>query len=29
MEYSRPVSEIVGDRLWLSIIVSFATVIFT
>jgi peptide/nickel transport system permease protein len=29
MEYNRPVSEIVGDRLWLSIIVSFATVIFT
>jgi peptide/nickel transport system permease protein len=29
MEYGRPVSEIVGDRLWLSIIVSFATVIFT
>ena len=29
MEYDRPVSEIVGDRLWLSIIVSFATVIFT
>ena len=29
MEYSRPVSEIVGDRLWLSVIVSFATVIFT
>jgi peptide/nickel transport system permease protein len=29
MEYGRPVSEIVGDRLWLSVIVSFATVIFT
>jgi peptide/nickel transport system permease protein len=29
MEYGRPVSEIVGDRLWLSIIVSFATVVFT
>jgi peptide/nickel transport system permease protein len=29
MEYDRPVSEIIGDRLWLSVIVSFATVIFT
>jgi len=29
MEYGRPVSEIVGDRVWLSVIVSFATVIFT
>ncbi|MCW5774185.1 MAG: ABC transporter permease [Rhodospirillaceae bacterium] len=29
MEYDRPVSEIIGDRLWLSIIVAFATVIFT
>ena len=29
MEYDRPVSEIIGDRLWLSVIVSVATVIFT
>ena len=28
-EYQRDVHEIIGDRLWLSIIVSIATVIFT
>lgn len=28
-EYSLPVSEVVGDRLWLTLIVSFSTVLFT
>ena len=28
-EFSRPVSEVVGDRLWLSFIVSFTTILFT
>src|SRR6478736_663730 len=28
-EYQRPVSEIVGDRLLLTMIVSFVTIIFT
>ena len=28
-EFSLPVSEVVGDRLWLSFIVSFTTVVFT
>ena len=28
-EFSLPVSEVVGDRLWLSFIVSFTTIIFT
>ncbi len=28
-EYSLPVSEVVGDRLWLSFIVSFTTILFT
>jgi peptide/nickel transport system permease protein len=28
-EYQLPVSEVVGDRLYLTIVVSFATVIFT
>ena len=28
-EYNQPVSEVVGDRLWLSIIVSVATILFT
>jgi len=28
-EYSLPVSEVVGDRLWLSIMVSFTTILFT
>ncbi len=28
-EYSLPVSEVVGDRLWLSFIVSFSTILFT
>jgi peptide/nickel transport system permease protein len=28
-EYQRPVRDVVGDRLWLTIIVTFATVLFT
>jgi peptide/nickel transport system permease protein len=28
-EYQLPVSQVVGDRLWLTIIVAFATVLFT
>lgn len=28
-EYERPVTEVVGDRLWLTILVSFATIILT
>ncbi len=28
-EHQLPVSEVVGDRLWLTVIVTFATVIFT
>ena len=28
-EYNQPVSEVVGDRIWLTIIVSFSTIIFT
>lgn len=28
-EYERPVSEIMGDRLWLTIILSFFTILFT
>jgi len=28
-EYERPVSEVVGDRLYLTIMVSFVTIIFT
>ena len=28
-EYEQPVAQVVGDRLWLSFIVSFATIIFT
>ena len=28
-EFGRPVSEVVGDRLWLSFIVSFTTILFT
>lgn len=28
-EYQLPVSEVVGDRLWLTILVSFFTIIFT
>ena len=27
-EYDLPVNEVVGDRLWLTIIVSFATILF-
>ena len=29
MEYGRPVTEVIGDRLWLTIVVSVAAVIFT
>ncbi|MCB1447799.1 MAG: ABC transporter permease [Rhizobiaceae bacterium] len=28
-EYQLPVSEVVGDRLWLTILVSFFTIVFT
>ena len=28
-EFDMPVSEVIGDKIWLSIIVSFATIIFT
>ncbi len=28
-EYRLPVSEVVGDRLWLTVLVSFVTIIFT
>jgi peptide/nickel transport system permease protein len=28
-EYQLPVTEIVGDRLWLTVLVSFVTIIFT
>jgi peptide/nickel transport system permease protein len=28
-EYQLPVSQVVGDRLWLTMIVAFATVLFT
>jgi peptide/nickel transport system permease protein len=28
-EYSLPVNDVVGDRLWLTVFVSFATIIFT
>jgi peptide/nickel transport system permease protein len=28
-EYERPVSEVVGNRLWLTIMVSFATIVLT
>ena len=28
-EYSQPVADIVGDRLWLSFVVSFTTILFT
>ena len=28
-EYERPVSEIMGDRLWLTILLSFFTILFT
>ena len=28
-EYELPVSAVVGDRLWLTILVSFVTIIFT
>jgi len=28
-EYERPVAEIMGDRLWLTIILSFFTILFT
>lgn len=28
-EFDMPVSDIIGDRIWLSVVVSFATIIFT
>jgi len=28
-EYNQPVNDVVGDRIWLSVIVSFATILFT
>ena len=28
-EYSRPVTEVIGDRLWLTILLSFAAIIVT
>lgn len=28
-EYQLPVSEVVGDRLWLTVLVSFVTILFT
>lgn len=28
-EYELPVSEVVGERLWLTVLVSFVTIIFT
>ncbi len=28
-EFDLPVSDVVGDRIWLSVVVSFATIIFT
>ena len=28
-EYNLPVSEVVGDRMWLTFIVSFTTILFT
>ena len=28
-EYQLPVSEVVGDRMWLTVLVSFVTIIFT
>ncbi|MFO1089768.1 MAG: ABC transporter permease [Hyphomicrobiales bacterium] len=28
-EYQLPVSEVVGDRLWLTVLVSFMTIVFT
>ena len=27
-EYELPVNDVVGDRLWLTMLVSFATIIF-
>jgi len=29
MEYTRPVSEVIGDRLWLTMVVSVGAIIFT
>jgi peptide/nickel transport system permease protein len=29
LEYGRPVSEVIGDRLWLTMVVSIAAIIFT
>ena len=29
LEWSRPVTEVIGDRLWLTIVISFAAIILT
>ncbi|MBI2113568.1 MAG: ABC transporter permease [candidate division NC10 bacterium] len=29
LEYSRPVAEVIGDRLWLTMVVSVAAIVFT
>jgi peptide/nickel transport system permease protein len=29
LEYSRPVTEVIGDRLWLTMVVSVAAILFT
>src|SRR5512134_460198 len=29
LEYTRPVSEVIGDRLWLTMVVSVGAIIFT
>ena len=29
MEYGRPVTEVIGDRLWLTLLISFGRIIFT
>lgn len=29
LEYSRPVAEVIGDRLWLTMVVSVAAILFT
>jgi peptide/nickel transport system permease protein len=29
MEYGRPVTDVIGDRLWLTMVISFAALLFT
>src|SRR5690606_791846 len=29
MEWGRPVADVIGDRLWLTFVISFAAVVFT